>query len=213
MTEPTPIRVLVVDDHPMAHMGMRHFLKAFPDLELVGEAMNAQEALQLCPQAQPHVVLMDMVMPGMDGVDATRLLKERFPTIRVIIVTSYREGDLVERALRAGASGYLLKNVSAFDLAQAIRTAYAGRSVLAAEATAALLEMIQQQQHETEIALTDREREVLFLLVQGLSNAQIADQLNISRATVKFHIGGIFTKLGVANRAEAIALAYKQRLV
>lgn len=212
MTEVHTIRVLVVDDHPLAHTGMRHFLNAFHDLELVGEASSGEEALSLCESCQPDVILMDMMMPGMDGVATTRAIKQRYPQIQIIALTSYREGNLVERALRAGAISYLLKNISAFDLAQAIRAAHAGRAILAQEATEALVQTIRQPSGPG-FDLTEREREVLRLLVQGLSNAQIAEQLAISRATVKFHIGSIFSKLGVSSRSEAIAMAYQHHLI
>lgn len=211
MSESKTIRVLVVDDHPLAHTGMRHFLNAFHDLELVGEASTGSEALALCDRVYPDVILMDMVMPGMDGVATTRAIRQRFPQIEIIALTSYREGDLVERALRAGAISYLLKNVTAFDLAQAIRAASAGRAVLAQEATEALVATMHAP-NSPGTDLTEREREVLGLLVQGLSNPQIAERLSISRATVKFHIGSIFSKLGVASRSEAIALAYQRHL-
>jgi NarL family two-component system response regulator LiaR len=211
MGECRPIRILVVDDHPLAHSGMRLFLSSYPDLELVGEAMNGAEAVEACARLRPDVVLMDMMMPQLDGIEATRQIKKRFPQTRVIALTSYGEGDLVERVLRVGASGYLLKNVSSFDLAQAIRAAHAGRSTLAPEAAEALLNTMQSS--DEQVAFTEREREVLRLLVRGLSNSEIAEQLCITRATVKFHVGGIFGKLGVATRAEAIAKAYEQRLV
>lgn len=206
------IRVMVVDDHPLAHAGMRHFLNTFPDLLLVGEASSGDQALALCAQTQPHVIMMDLVMPGMDGVEATRALKQRHPQVQIIVLTSFQEGDLVQRALRAGATGYLLKNVSAFDLVQAIRAAHAGRTVLAQEATAALVQTMQQSSAPG-FDLTERERGVLLLLVRGLSNAQIAEHLSISQATVKFHIGGLFAKMGVRSRAEVIALAYQHQLV
>lgn len=211
MSEYQPIRVLVVDDHPLAHSGMRLFLSSYPDLELVGEATNGAEAIEACVLLHPDVVLMDVMMPQMDGIEATRQIRQRFPTTKVIALTSYDAGNLVERVLRAGANGYLLKNVSSFDLAQAIRAVYLGRATLAPEATEALMHAIQRQAEH--VTLTDRERDVLQLLVRGLSNSEIAQQLCITRATVKFHVGGIFSKLDVATRAEAIAKAYEQRLV
>jgi NarL family two-component system response regulator LiaR len=212
MSESQIIRVMVVDDHPLTHAGMRHFLNAFPDLVLVGEASSGAEALECCAETRPDVILMDLVMPGMDGIEVTRLVRQHYPQVQVIVLTSFQEGDLVERALRAGAIGYLLKNVTAFELVQAIRAAHAGRGMLAQEATAALVQTIQHRQGP-ELDLTDREREVLQLLGRGLSNAQLAEQLGISRATVKFHIAGIFSKLGVTSRAEVIALAYQNHLI
>lgn len=206
------IRVLVVDDHPLAQSGMRFFLSAFADLEMVGAAHDGEEALALCTYLRPDLVLMDMLMPGMDGVSATAQIRARFPHIRVIALSTFNDSDLVEQAFAAGASGYLLKNVSSFDLANAIRAAVAGRRVVAPELDAGLGDPLHRQQIPG-ADLTEREREVLHLVTQGLSNQQIADRLSITRSTVKFHIGSIFTKLGIATRSEAIALAYKRRLV
>lgn len=211
--QPRNIRVLVVDDHPLTYTGMRYFLSAFTDLDIVGEASNGHEAIDLCQRWLPDVVLMDMVMPGMDGIEATQIIKEQFPQIRVLALSSYADGQLVERALRVGASGYVIKTITAFDLAQAIRHTHEGRSVIAPEATEVLLIWLQQQAEQLRIDLTEREQKVLRLMVEGLSNAQIAAQLNISRATVKYYISGIFTKLGVSSRAEAIAIAYRQQLI
>lgn len=212
MTEPRIIRIVIVDDHPMAQAGTRHFLNAYPDMELVGVASSGEEAVPLCKQLQPDIVLMDVVMPGMDGIAATKALKLTVPTTKVIVVTSWGEADVVQRALQAGASGYLLKNASATELVQAVRNAYRGRPAMAPEATEALIHSMREPAtvgHD----FTEREREVLALLAQGLSNPQIAERLFVSTATVKFHIGGVFAKLGVSTRAEAIALAYQKRLV
>lgn len=212
MSEPGRIRVLVADDHPLAHMGMRHFVEAYPELELVGEAGNGMDAVELCERTRPDVVLMDMLMPGVDGVAATRQIKERHPSIRVIVLTSYHDGTMVEQAMRAGASGYLLKTATPHELMQAIRQTIGGRSVLAPEVAETLLGLMSQRD-QLGTDLTDRELEVLRLLALGRSNQQIADQLKIARSTVKFHIGSLFAKLGVASRSEAIALAYQQKLV
>lgn len=212
MSEHISIRLIVVDDHQLALSGMRLFLSAFPDIELVGEATDGFAAIQLCETLQPDVVLMDMMMPAMDGVEATRQIKARFPHIKILVLTSYEEGGLVERALRAGANGYLLKNVAAHELARAIRMAHTGRSVLAPEATEALMSVLQQP-NSTSSTLTEREREVLNLMARGSGNSEIGERLGISRSTVKFHINSIFTKLEVTTRAEAIALAYQRRLV
>lgn len=210
MSTPKLVRVMIVDDHPLAQAGARHFLNALPDIELVGEARSGQEALEVCAQVRPDVVLMDVAMPEMDGVAATQALKARFPAVRVVMLTSYGEGDMVQRALKAGASGYLLKSATGVELAHAIRAAHAGHAAMAPEATQALINAMQAPIDST---LTERERQVLKLMAEGLSNGQIAEQLMVTPATVKFHIGSLFAKLGVATRAEAIALAYKRKLV
>lgn len=213
MTNSQPIRVVLVDDHAMLRRGLRFFLMGFDDLELVAEASSGREAAELCAELAPDVVLMDMIMPDMDGAEATRIIRQRYPQVQVIALTSFQEEDLIERALQAGAIGYLLKNVSAQDLAHAIREAHAGRSILAPEATKILVQATRQRAKQTDYGLTDRERQVLALLVEGLSNAEIADRLVISVATVKFHVRGILSKLGVSSRTEAVALALQQHLI
>ncbi len=213
MTETGRIRVILVDDHAMLRRGLRFFLKGFDDLELVGEASSGNQAIALCAQLEPDVVLMDMVMPDMDGAEATRLIRQHNPDIQVIALTSFQEQDLIEKALQAGAIGYLLKNVSAAALSQAIREAHAGRSTLAPEATEVLIHATRKRVGQVDYGLTEREREVLALMAKGLSNNEIAEHLVISVATAKFHVHGILTKLGVSSRTEAVALAWKQHLV
>ena len=213
MTDSTPIRVLIVDDHAMLRRGLRFFLSGFDDLELVGEATSAREALDQCGKLAPDVVLMDMVMPDMDGASATELIRRQYPEAQVLALTSFQEEDLIERALQAGAIGYLLKNVGAEELAQAIRGAHAGRSTLAPEATEVLIQATRQRAGQPDYALTEREMEVLGLLMEGLSNAEIAERLVVTVATVKFHVRGILNKLGVDSRTEAVALAWQQKLV
>jgi NarL family two-component system response regulator LiaR len=213
MTETRRIRVLIVDDHAMLRRGLRFFLRGFDDLELVGEAATSKEAIELCGETEPDVVLMDMVMPEEDGAEATRIIRERHPGTQVIALTSFQEEDLIERALQAGAIGYLLKNVAADELAQAIRAARAGRSTLAPEATEVLIQATRKRANQPDYGLTEREREVLALMVEGLSNAEIAGRLVISIATVKFHVRGILSKLGVGSRTEAVSLAWQQELV
>jgi NarL family two-component system response regulator LiaR len=207
-----PIKVLVVDDHGVVRKGLSTYLQNRPDMGVVGEARDGREAVTLCEQLQPEVILMDLVMPEMGGVAATRLIRQRWPQVRVIALTSFQDRELVRDALEAGAIGYLLKNVSGDELAEAIRTAHAGRPTLAPEAVQALVTPEGQAAafgHD----LTRRELDVLALLVKGLSNPEIAARLCLSRATVKVHVSSILSKLGVANRAEAIAAAHQHGLV
>jgi two-component system, NarL family, response regulator LiaR len=207
-----PIRVLIVDDHAMVRKGLVSFLKNKPGLELVGEACDGREAIESCELSQPDVILMDLVMPELGGVAATRTIHQRWPQVQVIALTSFQEKELVQDALQAGAIGYLLKNVSGEELTEAIRQAHGGRPTLAPEAVRAL---IQPPSEVESLAadLTRREHEVLALLVKGMSNPEIAGHLFISRATVKVHISSILSKLGVSSRAEAIALAIQNKLV
>ena len=211
-----PIRVLLADDHLMVRRGLATLLLAFNDVQLVGEAQNGAEALELCATAQPDVVLMDLLMPEMDGVEATRAIRARYPNIQVIVLTSMNEYDYVQRALVAGAAGYLLKNISADDLATAIRVALAGRLTRALESFEGMAHTSQTPelppQEEYGADLTCREHEVLALLTHGLTNIQIGAQLYISRATVKFHVSSILSKLGVLSRTEAVALAVQHQL-
>ena len=211
MIETNRIRVMIVDDHAVVRSGLAAFFAAFPDLELVGEAENGAEAVVRCGLLKPDVILMDLIMPGTDGVTATRQIKDQFTSVKVIALTSFQEEDLVQGALQAGAIGYLMKNITARELAAAIRSAYAGKMTLSPEAAQILVNSrLQVQEFET---LTKREREVLKLMVDGLNNAQIAEQLVVSLSTVKYHISNILGKLGVDNRVAAVATAIHQKLV
>jgi NarL family two-component system response regulator LiaR len=212
MTETEPIRVLLVDDHAVVRSGLGAFLLAFDDLELVGEAGSGEEALAKCEQLNPDVILMDLLMPNMDGAEATAAIRERYPSIQVIALTSFKEEDLVQRAIQAGAIGYLLKNVSADELADAIRAAKAGKPTLAPEAAQALMHAATKPP-ELGYDLTPRELDVLALMVEGLSNPDIAERLIVSRSTVKFHVSSILSKLGAATRTEAVALAIQHKLI
>lgn len=205
-----PVRVVVVDDHSMVRGGLRLFLIAFDDMELVGEAANGLEALRLCEQVQPDIVLMDLIMPVMDGIHATRELLARNPNLRVIGLTSFLEADILREALQAGVTGLLSKDISASELVKAIRDVRAGRPAFSAQVS----ELLETYPTETpDYALTGREREVLALMALGASNAEIAQRLVVSLSTAKYHVSSILEKLGVGSRAEAVALALKQRLV
>ena len=207
-----PIRVMVVDDHTMVRRGLATFLKVFDDLQLAGEAESGAAAIQLCGEILPDVVLMDMVMPDMDGATATRAICQKYPQVQVIALTSFKEGDLVKNALEAGAIAYLLKDVSADDLVRAIRAAHAGRATLSPAAAQALVETANQPPAPG-FDLTEREREVLTLMIEGLNNTQIAGRLTVSPSTIKSHVSNILSKLGVASRTEAVALALRHKLV
>jgi two-component system, NarL family, response regulator LiaR len=212
VTTPQMIRVLIVDDHAVVRGGLNFFLSTTDDIEVVGEAADGEQALHMSAQLHPDVVLMDMMMPQMDGFTAMQLIRERYPHIRVIALTSFLEGEFVQRALQAGASGYLLKDVQARDLADAIRAANAGRSTLAQEATQALIRTMAQPAQPGE-ALSEREREVLVHMARGLSNGEIAAQLTISTNTVRHHVRNILAKLEVTNRTEAVHVAMQRGLV
>jgi two-component system, NarL family, response regulator LiaR len=207
-----PIRVMLVDDHTMVRKGLATFLKVFDYLKLVGEAENGADALKLCGEVLPDVILMDMVMPDMDGATATTLIRQKFPQVQVLVLTSFKEGDLIKKALEAGAIGYLLKDVSADDLARAIRAAHVGRATLSPEAAQSLVETTNLPPVPG-LDLTEREREVLALLIEGLSNTQIAAKLSVSSSTIKSHVSNVLSKLGVASRTEAVSLALRHHIV
>ena len=206
-----PIRVMIVDDHAVVRSGLAAFLQAYDDLALAGEARNGDEAVQVCSQIHPDVVLMDLVMPGLDGVAATQIIRQNNPDVQVVVLTSFKDETMVQKALRAGAIGYLLKDMQADELAEAIRLAHAGQSILSPEATQALIHAASKPA-QPGYDLSDREREVLALMVKGLNNSEIAGALVISLSTVKHHVSHILSKLSVTNRAEAVALAVQHHL-
>lgn len=212
MAESEHIRVMTVDDHEILTGGIRFLLLAFDDIELVGEAHSGKDALRLCDEVHPDVILMDMMMPDMNGVETTKAIRKQYPDVQVLVLSSFHNGDLVHGAMQAGAVGYLLKGLSMDELAEAIRAAKAGRHTLAQEAVQALVESAGSPRKPGD-ALSDREREVLALLVSGKSNAEIAEQLVISLPTVKSHVSHVLSKLGVANRAAAASLAIKHNLI
>jgi NarL family two-component system response regulator LiaR len=209
-----PIRVMIVDDHDIVRRGLSMFLNGFDDLSLVAEAANGQDAIRLCGEFRPHVILMDMMLPDTDGIRLTRTLRAANPDIQVVMLTSSKEENLVQQALQAGAIGYMLKNVSVMDMVNTIRMAHAGKPSLAPEAAQALINLaIQPQPMPVQHNLTERERAILKLMVDGLNNQQIADQLFVSRATVKAYVSTILSKLGVQNRIEAVRLAIQESLL
>ena len=212
MTTSGQIRILLADDHMMVRSGLATVLGVYDDMKLVGEAGDGEEAIRLCESLRPDVVLMDLLMPNVDGVAATRTIKERWPEIQVIALTSFKDKEYVEGALKAGASGYLLKNVSAEELVGAIRRAVAGQPSLSPEAARVLIQKVNQPQTPAE-ELTDREKEILSLMVKGLNNTQIAAKLFVSQSTIKFHVSNILAKLGVTGRTEAVAVAVRDHLV
>jgi NarL family two-component system response regulator LiaR len=212
MCDSNPIRVLIVDDHGMVRRGLVAYLEDEPDLEVVGEAADGREAIEVCERTKPDVVLMDLVMPELSWADATRIIRDQCPQAQIIALTSFQEEGLVQGALQAGAIGYLLKNVSGSDLTEAIRAAYAGRPTLAPEAVEALIQLAVPEARPG-YDLTPRERDVLALLVEGMTNAEIAEQLSISRSTVKVHVSNILSKLDVSSRGEAIGVAIHGKLL
>jgi len=212
MAESARIRVLIVDDHAVVRSGLSKFLLVSRDLELVGEAGDGEEAIQLTGLRQPDVVLMDLMMPGTDGVTATRAIRQKYPQTQVVALTSFAEEEMVQGALQAGAVGYLQKNVTAAELASAIRAAYAGRMTLSSEA-AQVLARSTRQPATANNALTEREQDVLALLAAGLNNQEIAQRLVISLGTVKFHVSNIYQKLGVDSRVGAVTLALERKLL
>jgi NarL family two-component system response regulator LiaR len=206
------IRVLLVDDHAIVRKGLAVMLSGYDEFELAGEAGDGEEALLKYRRAKPDVVLMDLLMPRMDGVSAIKAIRERDPNARIIVLTSFDSDNKVQSALQAGATSYLLKNATADELANAIRAAKNGKRILGSEAADALVHILTSPPpagHD----LTEREREVLALMTEGLNNKQIADRLFLSVSTIKFHVGSILTKLGAGSRVEAVALAIRNGLM
>jgi NarL family two-component system response regulator LiaR len=211
MAEDT-IRIVLVDDHIKVHHAIADAIDHWDDIVVVGQGSNGQEAIQLCEEHHPDIILMDVLMPVMDGIEATQIISERFPYVKVLVLSSFQDDDSIQAMLQAGAIGYLLKNSSIDDLAHTIRTANSGTSVFSAEVTQTLLQPAQTAP-KRDYSLTPREVEVLKLMVKGLNNRQIGETLVISQSTAKFHVSSILTKLDVSSRIEAVALAVEHNLV
>lgn len=207
------VRVLIVDDHTVVREGLRSFLSMLPEIDIVGEAGSGAEALALAPKARPQVVLMDIVMPQMDGIEATRRFKEEHPDVKVIVLTSFADDDKLFPALRAGAVAYLLKDVGPRELAETIQAAARGEVRLGAEITRRLVTgLAGGAERQPEDDLTGRELEVLRCIARGKSNKEIGAALYISEKTVKTHVGNILGKLGLADRTQAALYAVKRGL-
>ena len=206
------IKILIADDHPLVRHGIKTFLETYDDIYIVGEAENGREAIEICEKHLPDVVLMDVRMPGLNGIEATNHILKKRPNIKVIILTSFIEKELIENSLKAGASSYLLKNESGERIVRVIRDAYQGKSNLSSEATQIMISEVRDPLSKR-FQLTKREKEILSLMVEGLSNKEIAKRLTLSTSTIQFHITNILSKFGVSKRTEAIYLALKQKLV
>ncbi|MBN1298573.1 MAG: response regulator transcription factor [Actinobacteria bacterium] len=204
------IKVLIADDHPLVRKGIKTYLDIYDDIEIVGEAENGAEAIAMCKISNPDIVLMDLVMPEVDGVEATRKILQSQPSIKIIILTSFIDKNLLENSLKAGAIGYVLKNISGESLIKTLRNANMGKSTLSSEASDFLISRLKNSQ-SANYYLTNQEKKILEDLIQGLSNKQIAQAETLSISTVKFHVSNILSKLGAASRAEAISIALKNK--
>ncbi len=211
-----PITIIIVDDHSVVRMGLKAYFSTLTEFQVVGEAGSGEEAVQLVKQHAPDVVLMDLIMPGMDGVEATRQVKKASPRTQVIVLTSYHEDEHIFPAIRAGALSYVLKDIDPDDLAEAIRRAQAGEAVLNPRVAARLVKEMHGAREESINPfneLTDREMDVLRLIAGGLSNRDIAEALVISEKTVKSHITNILNKLHLADRTQAAVYAWQEGIV
>ncbi|NWQ40587.1 response regulator transcription factor [Bacillus sp. EB106-08-02-XG196] len=208
------IRVVFVDDHEMVRIGVSAYLSAQPDIEVVGEAADGKKGVELALELRPDIILMDLVMKEMDGIEATRKIIEKWPEAKVIIVTSFLDDEKVYPALEAGATSYMLKTSKADEIANAVRATYHGQSVLEPEVTGKMMvKMRQKHQHLPHEELTSREMEILMLMAQGKTNQDIADELFIALKTVKTHVSNILSKLAVQDRTQAVIYAFKHSLI
>ncbi|MFW5748283.1 MAG: response regulator [Chloroflexota bacterium] len=209
----TPIRVLLVDDHPHIHDVVTRLLEAVDDILLVGQAYNGEDALRLCPKIAPDLILMDVVLPGMSGIEATQAVLERVPSVRVLVLSSYNEYEYIRAMLASGATGYLVKDALVDDLIMTIRSTIKGNTVLSPQVARLLIDPPSITDHPPHFGLTERELQVLELLAQGYTNAQIAITLNISQPTVRFHLNNSLAKMNVDTRSEALVLAARTGLI
>jgi len=212
MNEVKPIRVIIVDDHLMVRDGLRVFLSVYDDILVIGEADDGQKAISICDELHPNVILMDLLMPNMDGFEATRVIRAKNSSVQVIALTSFADQDLVTQAFKAGVISYLLKDVHSEKLAETIREANRGRATIDSAAAQALVASTNESPTLGD-ELTTREREILTLLVAGKTNKEIAGQLSLSEGTVRFHVSNILSKMGASNRTEAVSLALQQGIV
>jgi NarL family two-component system response regulator LiaR len=206
------IRVMVADDHSQIHLGLNVLQDTYADLSLVSHASNGQEAIDLCEESRPDVIIMDVVMPVMDGIAATRIIHERYPDIKILALSSFQDDESIHEMMSAGAVGYVLKNASLDELANSIRAVHSGANVFSGEVAQTLLRPYQPVGPTKDYGLSARELEVLTLMVKGYNNKQIAHQLTISEPTVKFHVSRILAKLQVSGRVEAVAIAVEKHL-
>lgn len=212
MTSQKCIRVILVDDHPMVQDGLRSFISLSHGLECVGQAQSGEEAIALCEELKPDVVLMDLIMPGIGGIEAIKQIRKSDTDVQFVALTSFADPELVQQALKAGAVGYVLKNVRMNELADVIRSAQARRRVLGPEATEALVQAMEMSDGE-EADLSERELEILKLVAEGLTNTEVANRLWIAESTVRFHLSNVFSKLDARNRMEAVRIAAARRLI
>ncbi|WP_110928248.1 response regulator transcription factor [Bacillus massiliglaciei] len=208
------IRVLFADDHEMVRIGVAAYLSAQEDIEVVGEAENGQQAVEMALALRPDIILMDLVMPEMDGIEATKSIVSEWPEAKIIIVTSFLDDEKVYPALEAGATSYMLKTSKASEIAGAVRETYGGQIVLEPEVTGKMMKKMRSSQiSEPHRQLTNREMEVLLLLAEGKANQEIADELFIALKTVKVHVSNILSKLEVQDRTQAVIYAFRHSLV
>ncbi len=202
------IKVIIADDHAVLRDGIKYICMTTSDIELVGEAANGEDALKLCHELQPDVALVDLMMPGIDGIATTRMIREQYPDVKILILTSFSTQDLVHQAIEAGANSYILKDASTEEIINSIRLTYNGLTIMSPDVTEILAAPL-----PFDVIFTPRQLQVLKLMIQGLNNTQIGKILCISSYTARFHVSEILNKLGVSNRTEAVSLALRQKLV